>query len=279
MTALLSPAGVNTSIPPRGQRTPLTRRERHQIAPDGLTAARARLAASHVLSEREKAPQSQIYYPPKRIAEETIDDIRCRGNAVDAIVTRNHYGSLVLNANQALFIDVDMTGPSQPSRFDNASRNGVPAHWQTTFDDLCTVLASERNTGFRIYRTAAGFRILSVTHEFDPGSESATVLMTSVGADSAFVRLCGTQQTFRARLTPKPWRCGGTEPPNQFPRESADEQHLFAEWLAHYERACQDRATCQFLAHVGPKEIHQRLAPIVEFHDRATKSYEALELA
>jgi hypothetical protein len=278
MTALLLPTGTDRPIPSRSTRTRSACHARHQVESDAVAAARARLAASHLCSEREKAPHSQIYYPPKRIAEEVIDDIRC-GDSVDAIVTRNHYGSLVLNANRALFIDVDMTGPSQPSRFGNSSRNGVPAPWQTTFDDLCTVLASERHTGFRIYRTAAGFRILAVTQEFDPGSESATALMTSVGADSAFVRLCGTQQTFRARLTPKPWRCGATEPPNQFPRESADEEHSFAEWLAHYDNACRDRATCQFLAHVGPRETHQRLAPVVAFHDRATKSHQALELA
>jgi len=278
MTALHSPAGVNRPTPSRVKRTRPTSLNWHFVDTDAAAAARARLAASHVCSEREKAPRSQIYYPPKRTSEETIDDMRC-GASVDAIVTRNHYGSLVLNAYQALFIDVDMTGTSHPSRFGNSSRSGVPAPWQTTFDDLCTVLASERNTGFRIYRTAAGFRILAITQEFEPGSEPAIALMNSVGADSAFVRLCGTQQTFRARLTPKPWRCGAMEPPNQFPRESADEQHAFAEWLARYDNACRDRATCQFLAHVGPRKMHQRLAPIVDFHDRATKSYEALELA
>ena len=72
-------------------------------------------------------------------------------------------------------------------------------------------------------------------------------------------------------------RRGGTAEP--VPAQSADEQQSFAEWLASYEHACQDRATCQFLEHVGPKETHQRLAPIIEFHDRATKSHEALELA
>ena len=112
-------------------------------------------------------------------------------------MTRNHYGSLVLNAHHALFIDVDMPGSSNPSRFGTSPRCAVPLDWQTTFDDLSTVLASERQTGFRIYRTAAGFRVLATTHEFEPGSDSAKELMTSVGADDAFVRLCGTQKTFR----------------------------------------------------------------------------------
>jgi hypothetical protein len=141
------------------------------------------------------------------------------------------------------------------------------------------VLAEERETGFRIYRTAAGFRILATTHEFEPSSDSARNLMDSVGADDAFVRLCSEQNTFRARLTPKPWRCGADQPPNQFPRENAEEENRFIEWLSRYEFACRDRATCQFLGTVGPEETHQRVAPIVEFHDRLTKAFESRELA
>ena len=245
---------------------------------DALAAAQARLAASHIRYQRDKAPRNEIYYPVKRKNEESVHDSVC-SDSLDAIITRNHYGSLVLNAHHALFIDVDMPGQVNPPRCSNSSRNGVPLPWQPAFDDLCTVLASERHTGFRIYRTAAGFRILATTREFEPGSESANGLMNSVGADSQFVRLCALQKTFRARLTPKPWRCGATEPPNQFPRRSADEQHAFGQWLTRYERACRDRATCQFLKHVGPQETHKRLAAIVAFHDRTTKSCEALELA
>ncbi|WP_148073657.1 hypothetical protein [Bythopirellula goksoeyrii] len=229
-------------------------------------------------SQQDKAPRSEIYYPIKRSAEETIDDPECNG-PLDAIVTRNHYGSMVLNAYHALFIDVDMPGSSNPSRYGNSSRYGVPHEWQGVFNDLCTVLASERRTGFRVYRTAAGFRVLVTTQEFEPGSACANDLMRSVGADSQFVRFCDTQKTFRARLTPKPWRCGATEPPNQFPRRSAAERRSFSEWLEKYEVACRNLATCQFLKHVGPDETHNRISPIIELHDRATKSHEELQLA
>jgi len=244
-----------------------------------LAAARARLVASHVRYQRDKAPRNEIYYPVKRVDdEEPIRDI-VTSESLDAIVTRNHYGSIVLNAHHALFIDVDVPGSGNSSEHGAPSRRGIPVDWQATFDDLSIVLGSERHTGFRIYRTAAGFRILATTHEFEPGSQPANDLMSSVGADSQFVRLCGTQKTFRARLTPKPWRCGATEPPNQFPRQSSVEQRSFSEWLAQYEHACRNRATCQFLKHVGPEETHTGLGPIIDLHDRATKSHEELELA
>jgi hypothetical protein len=244
-----------------------------------LALARARLTASHVEYERSKSPRNEIYYPVKRTNdEEPVRDI-VSNDSLDGIVTRNHYGSLVLNAHHALFIDVDMPGSGGPSGQGHSLRRDVPDDWKTIFDALSIVLASERHTGFRIYRTAAGFRILANTHEFEPGSECADALMTSVGADRQFVRLCGTQKTFRARLTPKPWRCGTTEPPNKFPRQSADEQHSFSKWLLGYKIACRKRATCQFLKQVGPQEMHRRLRPIIELHDRATKSNEELELA
>ena len=245
-----------------------------------LDAARARLAASHAQYQLHKGPRNAIYYPPRRMhaKEQALNDLAGIGS-LDAVITRNHYGSVVLNAHHALFIDVDMPDTSQSPRHASEFRHPTSGPWQSTFDDLCTVLAGERDKGFRIYRTAAGFRILATTHEFQPGSEFTSELMTSLGADDAFIRLCGDQQTFRARLTPKPWRCGATQPPNHFPRETAEEESLFADWLAQYERACRDRATCQFLETVGPAEAHDRVAPIVEFHDRETKAFQPLELA
>jgi hypothetical protein len=255
-------------------------RDYSMIGTAALAAARARLANSHTRYQREKAPRNDIYYPTRRdsAGEQSITDINL-AESLDAVVTRNHYGSIVLNAHHALFIDVDMPDASDPPHPGNSWNGPINGLWKLTFEDLCTVLESERGTGFRIYRTAAGFRVLAVTHEFYPGSDAATDLMASVGADDAFVRLCGTQKTFRARLSPKPWRCGTTRPPNDFPRLSAEDESCFASWLQKYDRLCRDRATCQFLGEVGPSAVHERISPIVEFHDRETKAFAVLELA
>ena len=59
--------------------------------------------------------------------------------------------------------------------------------------------------------------------------------MKALGADPAFLHLCRIQGSFRARLTPKPWRCGQANPPGSFPREP-EAQAAFAEWLAQYQR-------------------------------------------
>jgi hypothetical protein len=198
---------------------------------------------------------------------------------VAALVTRNHYGCLVLNAEHALFIDVDMFVPTKVYNPVDGRDERLRPLRQQVLDDLRTVLQSEREYGFRIYRTAAGFRVLATTREFEPGSQDAERLMNSVGADTDFVKLCQRQRNFRARLTPKPWRCGLRRPPNLFPRKTIRAEECFQNWLTAYDRACRGRATCAYVGHVGRDDVHDRIRPIVEFHDQATSAASGLPLA
>jgi hypothetical protein len=215
------------------------------------------------------------YYGGGR-GEEVVGDIVCHG-ATDSIVTRNHYGCLVLNAAHTLFIDVDVLAPDQLAPPDGSA--GWEPMWQGVFDDLRAVLAAETDESFRIYRTAAGFRVLATANEYDPTSPYSAELMRAAGADSDFVDLCRIQNSFRARLSPKPWRCGMRRPPNLFPRHTEGEQSRFAEWLSGYDRASVNRATCRYLGSIGSEHIHPQIEPVIELHDRQTKAHEALALA
>jgi hypothetical protein len=238
-----------------------------------LGAARSRLIAA-AAQQRNRIICAEYYGGGK--GEEIIGDIICRGFA-DSIVTRNHYGCLVLNAAHAMFIDVDVLSPNQ---FTGANQScSREERWHGVLDDLRTVLAADSDESFRIYRTAAGFRILATANEYDPMSPHSAELMRAAGADSDFVDLCQIQNSFRARLSPKPWRCGVRRPPNLFPRHTEGEQCRFAEWLSGYERASSNRATCHYLGGVGPARIHSRIAPIIELHDSETRAHEALALA
>ena len=70
-----------------------------------LTAARSRLIADAMQrQQRNKTIRAEYYGGGKD--EEVVGDIVCSGSA-NSIVTRNHYGCLVLNAAHAMFIDVD----------------------------------------------------------------------------------------------------------------------------------------------------------------------------
>jgi hypothetical protein len=254
----------------RGSATQLVQSYPDNAEAVAVAAAQRRLIAAAEQGQRRGGPKNGPYYGPGSPHEERIEYTTCN-KEFDAILTRNHYGSLVLNARHALFIDVDVDASS--------SVVAQTSIWSQTFYDLCTVLESEHEEGFRIYRTAAGFRVLGTAHEFAPGSEISTRLMKAVGADNAFVALCGQQNSFRARLTPKPWRCGMTRPPFAYPRISTEHARGFAMWLSHYEHRCLRRATCRFLAHVGSTQVHERIAPIIEVHDRETNAHSILPLA
>lgn len=105
--------------------------------------------------------------------------------------------------------------------------------------------------------------------------------MRAVGADPSFIQLCKVQESFRARLTPKPWRVGHTAPPGNFPREEEWQQEAFEKWLQKYGRAVASRATCQFLETIGGDgdTLHPDVAPILSLHDEQTKATSNLPLA
>jgi hypothetical protein len=133
-------------------------------------------------------------------------------------------------------------------------------------------------TSFRIYRTAAGFRLLATDLLLDPASAQAQELLAAFSADPFFVKLCKLQGSFRARLTPKPWRCGCALPPGSFPREPSS-QIAFAKWLQKYEAAIRSRATCELIETQGPARTLAEASEIVSEHDRTCRVGEAAPLA
>lgn len=147
-------------------------------------------------------------------------------------------------------------------------------------EKLRAALASAGKGAFRIYRTAAGFRALATDRAFDPASAEAQGLMKATGTDPWFVQLCLAQKSFRARLTPKPWRLGMKPPPVQFPREDPLDEQRFAEWLAEYEQLSTKHATCKYLETAGKAGmVGEGDASLVELHDRMSRATESLPLA
>jgi hypothetical protein len=194
-------------------------------------------------------------YGDRPVREQIIEEIAGPGGQPDALLTRNSYGSVVLNAARSMFVDVDATASP-------AAR-----------------LRSSGAASFRVYKTAAGYRVLATDRLYTPGSGESETLMRHVGADPAFIQLCRIQDSFRARLTPKPWRIGKTAPPGDFPREDARLQRAFDAWLQEYDRAAGSKATCQFVETIGDGTIHPDVAHIVQLHDDRTRATSNLPLA
>lgn len=132
---------------------------------------------------------------------------------------------------------------------------------------------------FRLYRTAAGLRAIAIDREFDPAGRDAQDLMAATGTDPAFMRLCLAQKSFRARLTPKPWRCDTRLPPGEHPRTDDHVRAGFVDWLADYERAAASYATCQYIETIGSGTLKGAAEKLVALHDRVTRCEESLPLA
>jgi hypothetical protein len=214
--------------------------------------------------------------PPR---EEILEEVRGADGKVVAVITRNSYGSRVLNTGRTMFVDIDLPaerGGDRLRAWFGLKRDSAEAD---TLRQMKPVLEAIGGGSFRIYRTAAGYRVLATDPAFAPGSADAEKLMTDLTADPAFIQLCRAQESFRARLTPKPWRCGWTRSTVGYPREGPESEEAFAEWLAGYERACASKATCRLVEEIGRREVHPEARRIVEVHDHLTRATSGLPLA
>ena len=212
---------------------------------------------------------------PRR--EEILQEFRERSGETTAFLTRTHYGSEILNVARVLFVDVDVPRPSAKQVIASlfGSKNSPEAG---VLSRVRSALAPERDGSFTIYRTAAGFRIVATDPPYEPASSKAEALMIALGVDPAYLNLCRVQQCFRARLTPKPWRCGMSDPPGRYPRD-ADDEAAHAQWVADYERATHDKATCQAIEQIGWRRVHEDAEEIIRLHDRKTRADTNLPLA
>jgi hypothetical protein len=140
-------------------------------------------------------------------------------------------------------------------------------------------LASNPAWRVRVYRTHSGLRYLVTHAPFAPTDGDAQAAMRALGADPQYVKLCAVQKSFRARLTPKPWRIGMDNPPVTFPYESPMAEGSMRQWVAGYDAASQGRATAQFVEEMGGGTEHPDIAPIRALHDEHTRATSGLPLA
>lgn len=144
---------------------------------------------------------------------------------------------------------------------------------------LRSFVAARPDWRVRVYRTHSGLRYLVTHAPFAPTDPDAQAAMTALGADPQYVKLCQVQKSFRARLTPKPWRIGVDNPPVTFPFESPAAEGAMRQWEAAYEAASRDRASAQFVEEIGSGSEHPDVSPLRALHDEHTKATSGLPLA
>jgi len=244
--------------------------------------------AAQQLADRFRAgnypPKHGGYYPNRPFREEVMQEIKNDAGETAAVVTRNSYGCLVLNTARVMFVDIDLPEPKPSgglfSRLFGKPKPAVPVISQDE-----AILKVENWTrknpewGWRIYRTRAGLRLLATQGLVDADSKVADGVFESLGADPLYWKLCKTQKCFRARLTPKPWRCGIRRKPDRWPWLDAKAEIRFQKWEAQYKSYAFNWATCELIRQIGNTVVHPEVQTIIKLHDGATKVESKLPLA
>lgn len=243
----------------------------------------------HQRCQRLEAGESLRQYPsgtaPLRepVVQRLVDDLD--GQLIGA-VTRNRYGSRVLNTRGIMFLDVD--------RADLAARRPRPgglARLRQFFQRLTgqlpptappeqqpeayllsrlhAWLAQHPDWNFRLYRTRAGYRVLATHAPVAPDAPLADAIFRFLPVDATYRWLCASQHCYRARLDPKPWRIGLARPAHAFPFDTAAQAAEQAEWEAAFTARRQRYSVCELVGSYGSGRVCPEARAVVVLHDEA----------
>ena len=234
-------------------------------------AKREAAAVAARVGDAIRAGKTRGDYPYARgpLREEVLEEVVEQDRTL-AVVTRNAYGSMVLNAAGALFADIDY--PAQQFSLWKWIRGVLGGSKE---DKDAPILErvhdyAEQNSGvgLRLYRTANGYRCLATHRLFDPSSAEAQDLLEALGSDPLYIRLCRGQESFRARLTPKFWRCGGDRPPARYPWAGTEQERQYRQWQTDYEGTIRGFSTCALIGSFGSPLMHGEVRRVIDLHDR-----------
>jgi len=248
--------------------------------------ARQRAIALEQRLKQGKAPDRYLY-GDRPMREETLEAWSRADGTAHAAITRNAYGCQVLNTADIMFVDVDLPDPASGNTLLQGmkklfGKSGPDPRAQQEAAALAKVDAMVRadaRGGVRTYRTRGGLRYLFTHLHADPKSESTRTIMTALGADPLYMRLCQVQECFRARLSPKPWRCAIPALSVSYPWLDREAEARAQAWLLEYAAASQPFATCRLLGHLGTTAMDAEIARVVTTHDTATRATSSLPLA
>jgi hypothetical protein len=223
-------------------------------------------------------------YGERPFREELIHEFHDEHGHRIAAVTRNYDGALALNTARVAFVDIDLPVPGllyPLQRFVTrlfGSPTPHPAEERTR--RLFEWAEQARDCALRIYETHSGYRVMVTDPPMDPTGEAAQKLLSDLEADPLYRMLCRRQACFRARLTPKHWRCGlKPGPPHRYPFLDQWEEANRRKWEREYDRIARSYATCRPLQQVGDGAMSEEVARIVEIHDEWTRCQSDLPLA
>ena len=197
------------------------------------------------------------------------------------IITRNRYGALILNSETLVIVDIDYSkggfGLSWWQRLLGRKPENPEAS-ALEFVRKRAAMSDYEELNFRVYQTRAGLRLIVRGDEkLAMDFKRSLRLMRDFHADDLYAFLCGVQRSYRARLTPKPYRI--KQPPIrlEWPRDAAEER-VAAEWVTDYEERGNNYAVCHFVEAIGAAVTAEN-DPVIAFHDEITGAETDLPLA
>lgn len=239
---------------------------------DGATfaqaAARERLARMvQKVAAGGFAALERYAYGERALREPVLEEF------AGAAVTRNALGCEVLNTERTMFVDIDLPDASNPGFIGRLFGQKATDPEGEALARIEAWLQRNGDWGFRVYRTRAGLRLMATRASVAP--QDGEGVMSALGADPKYVQLCRSQQSYRARLTPKPWRLGVSRP-DEWPFENLEIERRFQDWKRDYDEKRKGFATCRFLRSLGKPGGAE---PIIALHDTRTQAAMDLPLA
>ncbi|MGB3685517.1 MAG: hypothetical protein WA991_06810 [Ornithinimicrobium sp.] len=255
-----------------------------------VAAERLRLTVDR-FGRGTKAPRDE-YYPRTALREPVLHQIH-DGDVLAAEVSRNRYGAEVLNTDAVLIADVDFPERSAAPPVDQrrsllgklfgrpapeASAPDTSEAERAALERVAAFAGQNDHFGTHVYRTFAGLRVIVTGSNALPTSPEAAEIMAALDTDPVYVTLCATHATYRARLTPKPWRVGRSALRLNWPYDNVHVEKAAQRWVADYEAKSAGHATCSHIASFGaePSAIESR---VLELHDQRTLARVELPLA
>ncbi len=191
--------------------------------------------------------------------EEILSD-SVMGDPATAII-RNRYGAEILCSEKLCFVDLDYQGLWAKLGLKSMAARSIKAR-------VHKVMGKNNEVSYRLYETKNGFRLVLLDRPYEAESEFVRKLMTSLGADRLYVRMCRAQECFRARLTPKPWRCGIKNLPPEYPTTKPGSGDARNRWVSDYTAKSANYSTCKLVETVGQDRADPQLLKLcLDVHD------------
>lgn len=245
--------------------------------------SRAKRAFERLASGATRDSYEYLDHP---LREEIVDSLNHAGDEV-AVITRNRYGALVLNSASVCFVDIDCPRAHPAGLLEGIlllfsgerRRARARAVREETLRGVRDWAERNRRRSLRVYRTCAGLRLLFTDRLYEPTSVETADLFTELKCDPLYQKLTQKQESFRARLTPKPWRCGCPPPPKRYPWISPEAESANRDWQGRYDKKSHGYVTCELLETLGHAARNEHIAAIVEMHDHHACGAPGAELA